>query len=216
MEAQGIEFSVSIVLIIITVIISWQAEKNPHFKSKWMFNPYVIESRNEYYRFLSSGFIHGGTMHLLFNMFTMYFFAGYVEKLIYNSIYPGYGGFIFVGIYLAAIVVSSIPAYFKYRGNPGYNALGASGGVSAIVFVFILCFPTMNLYLLFIPIPIPAFILGTVYLFYSYFMAKRGNDNIGHEAHLFGALFGLATTVAFVPNVIPEFFRQLAAWKGFF
>ena len=211
MEAQG----VSIVIIIITVLISLQAENNPAFKSKWIFNPYVIESRKEYYRFLSSGFIHGGSMHLIFNMFTLYFFAGYIETK-YNGIYLGYGKFIFLAIYLAAIVVSSLPAYFKYKGNPAYNALGASGGVSAIVFAFILCFPTVNLYLLFIPIPIPGFIMGAAYLFYSYYMAKRGNDNIGHEAHLFGALFGVATTIAFVPNVIPKFFEQLSNWGGFF
>lgn len=211
MEAQG----VSIVIIIITVLISLHAESNPMFKSKWIFNPYIIESRKEYYRFLSSGFIHGGSMHLIFNMFTLYFFAGYIE-IKYNLVYPGYGKFIFLAIYVAAIVVSSLPSYFKYKGNPGYNALGASGGVSAVVFAFILCFPTANLYLLFIPIPIPGFIMGAAYLFYSYYMAKRGNDNIGHEAHLFGALFGVATTIAFVPNAIPEFLRQLSEWGGFF
>jgi len=204
------------IIIAITVGISLYADKNRVFKSKWMFNPYVIETRREYYRFLSSGFIHGGGIHLLFNMLTLFFFARHVELLIYDQIYPGYGSFIFLGIYVLAIIVSSIPAYLKYKGNPGYNALGASGGVSAIVFIFILCFPTAKLGLLFIPVPLPAFVLGIGYLFYSYYMARKGNDNIGHEAHLFGALFGIATTIAFVPNVIPNFFRQLANWGGFF
>lgn len=205
----------TMIMIAVTVGISLYAEKNRLFKSKWIFNPYVIDSRREYYRFLSSGFIHGGGMHLFFNMFTMFFFARQVE-LIYDAFYPGYGSFIFLGIYLVGIVVSSIPAYFKYRGNAGYNALGASGGVSAIVFVSILCLPTQKLMFLLLPIPLPAFFLGFAYLIYSYYMARKGNDNIGHEAHLFGALFGIVTTIAFVPNVIPRFIEQLSRWEGFF
>ncbi len=205
------------IIIAVTVGISLYADRNKLFKSKWIFNPYVIESRREYYRFLSSGFIHGGGMHLFFNMLTLFFFARHVELIVYGLVFPGYGSFVFLAIYLVAIAISSIPAYFKYRGNPGYNALGASGGVSAIVFVYILCFPTQNLGIIFIPfLKIPGFVLGIGYLFYSYYMGKKGNDNIGHEAHLFGALFGIATTIAFVPNVIPNFFRQLANWQGFF
>lgn len=206
---------ITVILIAITVGISLHAEKNRLFKSKWIFNPYVIESRKEYYRFLSSGFIHGGGMHLFFNMFTLFFFARQVEH-IYGAVFPGFGGVIFILVYLASIIVSSVPSFFKYRGNPAYNALGASGGVSAIVFVSILCNPTQKLVFLLLPIPLPAFLLGGGYLLYSYYMARNSNDNIGHEAHLFGALFGIATTLAFVPNVIPHFIEALANWQGFF
>ncbi|EAY31077.1 rhomboid family intramembrane serine protease [Microscilla marina] len=206
----------SVIIIAITVGISLYADKNRLFKSKWIFNPYIIESRKEYYRFLSSGFIHGGSTHLLFNMLTLFFFARQVE-LIYGAVFPGYGSIMFVVIYLAGIIIASIPAYVKHRGNPAYNALGASGGVSTIVFVSILCLPTSNIGFLLLPfVSFPAFFLGIAYLLYSYYMAKNSNDNIGHEAHLFGALFGIATTIAFVPGVVPRFFEAIANWKGFF
>lgn len=210
----GVYFSM--LMIAITVGISLYADKHRAFKAKWIFNPYVIESRKEYYRFLSSGFIHSGGTHLLFNMLTLFFFARPVE-LVYGAVFPGYGSLVFIVIYLAGIIISSLPAYFKYKGNPAYNALGASGAVSAIVFVSILCFPTNKIGFILLPfISFPAFFLGIAYLIYSYYMSKNSNDNIGHEAHLFGALFGIATTIAFVPNVIPNFFNAITNWEGFF
>lgn len=216
MKPDGSGVYVSMLMIAITVGISLYAEKHRAFKAKWIFNPYIIESRKEYYRFLSSGFIHSGSTHLLFNMLTLFFFARQVE-LIYGVVFPGFGALMFLAIYAVGITVSSIPAYFKYKGNPAYNALGASGGVSTIVFVSIMCNPTGKIGFILLPfISFPAFFLGIAYIIYSYYMAKNSNDNIGHEAHLFGALFGVATTIAFIPNTIPRFINAITNWEGFF
>lgn len=200
--------SITLVLIIMNVAASFYAWSNTSIMQKWMMNPYNVDTHKEYWRFITSGFIHSDYTHLFFNMLTLYFFGGLVEK-IYSWKVGQYGSLLFVALYLLGIIISDIPTYLKHRNNPHYNSLGASGGVAAVLFSSILFIPLNPLYLMFIPIPIPGFIFGAVYMWYSYYQAQRGGDYINHDAHLYGALFGVAFSVAIYPQVLPEFFMQV-------
>ncbi len=205
--------SVTTIIIIITVIASLYAWNKPHILQRWIFNPYAVNTRQEYFRFITSGFIHQDYMHLFFNMFTLYFFGNQIEQ-IYAYLMGEIGLVIYVAMYLLAIIVSDISTYLKHRHDPGYNSLGASGGVSAVIFSFILFDPTSNLYL-FALIPIPGFILGALFLIYSFQRSKQTGDRINHDAHLYGALFGILFTIILEPNVIGSFFRQIVDFRLF-
>src|SRR5210317_362981 len=126
-----IQDPMTMTLIAITAITSYYAWKNPEVYSKWMFNPYATHHDKQYYRFLSSGFIHSNSMHLIFNMIALYFFGGSIER-IYISIFGQWGIVFYIITYLAGIVVANLKTYFKYKDSSYYNSLGASGGVAAI------------------------------------------------------------------------------------
>lgn len=200
--------SITLIIVAITCGLTFYAWNKPDLAFKWMFTPYRIKQNNEYYRFLTHGIIHSfqlpnGYFHLGFNMFALYTFGENVEWLL-KAFHGEAGIFIYVAIYVAALIVSSIPSYFKYKNDPGYNALGASGAVSAIVFFLIMFFPTSTVYVF--VFPMPGFIIGILYIGYSYYMANKNADKVGHEAHLFGALFGIVCAFLVYPNVLSEFF----------
>ena len=178
-----------------------------------MMNPYMISSRNQYYRFLTSGFIHKDHMHLLLNMFSFYFFGGAIEH-VFKILFGDIGGFYFIFLYLFAIVVSDLPTFLKHRNNPGYNSLGASGGVAAVIFAFIILLPLEKICIYF-ALCMPGFILGTLYLVFSYYQGRKGNDGINHDAHLYGALFGLFFCIILYPASVPNFIRQVMSWRLF-
>ena len=184
--------SYTIIIIAITAIISIAAFSNETLLNKLILWPKVMNNPAEYYRFLSSGFIHADWNHLLFNMFTLYSFGTSLELL-------GFGDK-FVILYLTGIAISSIPAYIKNRNNSYYRALGASGGVSAILFFSIYFSPWSRIGLLFIPVGIPCIIFAVLYLVYCIYMSKRGNDNIGHDAHLLGAVYGFLFALIVDPS----------------
>lgn len=204
---------ITYVLIAITVLFSMYAFNQPDIMRRFILNPYLVKSRGEYFRFLTSGFLHKDHVHLIFNMITLYFFGRIIE-MVFEAIFGSRGSIYFAALYLLAIIVSDIPSYFKYRHTPAYSSLGASGGVSAIVFAFILFLPLekINLYLF---IPIPGFILGGLYLIYSYYQGRRGADHINHDAHLYGALFGLIFCVILYPPSVQNFIDQLKNWRLF-
>ncbi|MBT30902.1 MAG: rhomboid family intramembrane serine protease [Thalassobius sp.] len=209
------EYSFNTIIIIITVIVSFYVDNKPELKYRFMLNPYRIVKDKEYFRFITSGFIHGGWMHLFFNMFTLYLFGNMLEG-IFNYQLGSNGSYYYVLFYLAAIVVADIPTFIKHKNNPGYNALGASGGTSAVVLSYIMFDPLVPLRPILLPIPIPGFIFAALYMAYSYYMAKNDKmDGIGHDAHFFGALFGVIVSVGIQPNVIGNFFTQLASWSIF-
>jgi membrane associated rhomboid family serine protease len=204
---------ITYILIGITVLISMYAFNQPELMRRFILNPYIVKSRGEYYRFVTSGFLHKDHMHLLFNMITLYFFGRIIES-VFQAIFGDSGAIYYIALYILAIIASDVPSYFKYRHTPGYSSLGASGGVAAIVFAFILFLPLekINLYLF---IPIPGFILGGLYLMYSYYQGKRAADNINHDAHLYGALFGLVFCVLMYPASVQNFIDQLKNWRLF-
>ncbi|TAF64709.1 MAG: rhomboid family intramembrane serine protease [Cytophagales bacterium] len=200
--------------ILLTVAFSFYAWNSPEIQAKCMMNPGSISKRREYYRFLTSGFIHADIMHLGVNMFTFYFFGRSVE-LIYKALFGNFfGGFLFVLLYLLGIILSDLPTFYKHRNSYAYNALGASGGVSAIVFASIL-FNPLNDVCLYGILCLPGFILGVLYLVYSASM-KDASDGVNHEAHFWGALFGIVFDILVYPNVIFIFIEGISSWRGFF
>ena len=204
--------SITILLIIVTVLVSYMSFKSPLMASKLVMNPVAVR-HGQFYRMLTSGFIHSNWAHLGFNMFTFYFFGSNVEQIF--KYYKGDLGIIyFVAFYLLAIVVSDLVTLFKQIHNPGYNSLGASGGVSAMVFCSILFFPTEKICIYGI-LCLPGFILGSIYLIYSYMKSDSFSDHINHDAHLYGALFGVAFSMLIDPSVFAHFLNQISNWTAF-
>jgi membrane associated rhomboid family serine protease len=190
-------FTITLSIIIITSIVSLTALNNPKIQEDLLFWPAEIDSRKQYYRFFSYGFIHADLIHLLFNMMALYSIGRYLEMYLftYPHIFGDKGRLFYLALYLTAIVVSPIPDYFKHRNTFAYRALGASGAVSAVVFAGILLKPDMGLYIMFIPFAIPGYIFGVLFLALSAFLARKGGGNIGHGAHLTGAFYGLIFTI---------------------
>ena len=167
--------------------------------------PPAVERRKQYDRLLGYGFVHADWMHLLFNMITLWSFGTAVERVFSELITPvGY-----VLFYLSAIVVSILPTYISHRRDPNYRSLGASGGVSAVLFAFILFDPWSKLIIFPIPVPIPAFVFAILYVAYSIWMDRRGSDNVNHSAHLWGAAYGLLFTALLVPGILGHFTQTL-------
>jgi membrane associated rhomboid family serine protease len=195
------------IFIGITVAISLYAWNNQDIMNKWIMNPYAVQKYNEYYRFLSSGFLHADYGHLFFNMLSLYFLGSLVEK--YFTYYFGEttGGILYSILYFVGIIVGNIPDYTKHKNDRYFNALGASGGVSSVVFSGILFAPTITFLIYFIPMP--AFVYAILYTAYSYYMSKRNMDNIGHSAHLYGAAFGLAFTLILKPDLFSSCIAEI-------
>jgi membrane associated rhomboid family serine protease len=206
-------FSFTLGIIGITVLTSYLAWQNEDRIYKTVFYPNRIKNNKEYYRFISSGFIHKDGWHLFFNMLALYFFAEKVEW-IFGIIYGSYGVFYLLALYLVGIIVADIPSYIKHRNNPHYNSLGASGGVAAVVFSSILFDPVTPICLYF-AICIPGFIMGALFLVYSFYQGQKTNDSINHDAHLFGAIFGIVFTLILRPNVLNNFISKLQTWTLF-
>lgn len=193
--------SVTIIIIVLTALISFLAFNNNELRYKLIFYPYKMEMDKEYYRFISSGFIHADMTHLLFNMITLFFFGSALESVL-NPLQ-------FSLLYLSSIVISQLVTYGRQRRNPNYMALGASGAVSAVLFSVILLDPWGTIYLFFIPIP--GIIFAVAYLFYSRYMSRQAeaNDNIAHDVHYYGAIYGVIFMIAVNPQVLSIFWQQL-------
>jgi membrane associated rhomboid family serine protease len=177
---------ITLLIIAITVFISITTMENHTLKNKMMFNAYMINHRKEWWRFFSSGLIHADWMHLGFNMFSFYMFGRAVEDS-FAYLFDGKGAFFYLILYVGGIAMSSLYSYEKNKQNIYYNALGASGAVSAVIFAYIIIAPTTKLMFLFLPVPIPAYLFGIIYLGIEYYLGKKGNTNIGHDA-IFGVL----------------------------
>jgi membrane associated rhomboid family serine protease len=205
--------SLTIIIIIVTVAASWYAWRDASLLDRLIMSPTRITNHNEYYRFLTSGFIHKDWNHLIFNMLTLYFFGEAIESTL-KSVFGASGNIYFLLFYLLGLIISDIPSYLKNRTNYGYAALGASGGVSSLLFGYILIAP-LNEICLYFAICIPGFIFGLLYVGYSYIQSKRGMDNIGHDAHLYGSLFGLVFMAILVPSAVPNFISQISSYSLF-
>jgi len=187
---------VTIIVIAVTCIISFYAFGNRAFFDRYKFSTYAILELRQIDRLLSSGFLHADFMHLFFNMFTLYFFS---RTVIYTM-----GNVQFVILYFLAILGGNLLTLWLYRRDLIYTAVGASGGVSGILFAAVALYPKMELIILPIPIPIPAWLFGLVYLAYSVYGMKKAIGNIGHAAHLGGAAIGFASAIILFPQIIQE------------
>lgn len=199
-------------IVVITSVISIAAFSNHRLMDQFIFNPFVTRVRKQWYRFLSCGLLHADFFHLLVNMYVLYSFGNMVEGY-YGAMFGNKGTLMFVLLYASSIAAANISTYKKYNGVPSYNALGASGGVSAIVFTAILFDPFQMVMLFPIPIHFPLVLFGIGYLAYSYYMSHRaGSDNINHEAHFYGSVHGIIFTLAFKPLVGKMFLEQVIRW----
>lgn len=196
------------IIIAITVLISVLAFQNRMLFEKLRFDPYGMNINKNWYRFFSYALLHADWGHLMINMFVFYSFGGIVF-----SFFQYFFGikviFYFILLYVGGVFVSVVPSFEKNKNNPYYTAVGASGAVSAILFSSILMYPTGKIIFLLLPVPIPAYLFGVLYLTYSWYMAKRGKDNIGHDAHFFGAVFGFVFTIILKPHLFIDFVNQL-------
>lgn len=189
------EFTITLVIVIATCAVSIGAFNSEKIKNDLIFYPPLI-NRGQIYRFITHGFIHADAMHLIFNMLALYSFGEVVELYFaFPAVFGTNGKIIYLLLYFSALIVSSIPDYIKHRSNYHYRSLGASGAVSAIIFSAILFNPNAGIGFAFIPgLSIPGYIFAILYLVISSVMAKRAQDNIGHTAHITGAIYGLVFT----------------------
>lgn len=192
--------SATIILVIITCVVSFLAFQNRQLQSRLMLYPVVMRNPREAYRLISAGFVHMDMMHLAFNMISFFFFGQFLEAAI--------GSERFVMLYLSAILVANLPSYYKQMSNPNYAALGASGGVAAIIFATIYLQPWEEIYLFFI-LRIPALLFAVVYLIYSYRMSKKPEQHIGHDAHFWGSVYGFVFMIFIDQTHGASFLQQL-------
>jgi membrane associated rhomboid family serine protease len=202
------ESILTFIIIIITVLTSLKAFNDPALRSNMMFNPYVIKTNKQYLRFITSGLIHADYMHLLFNMYMLYIFGKMLEPTFVSIFGPTLGGLFFVLLYGLGLIASHTLSYIKHHNYPGYNSLGASGAVSAVMFSFIFIYPISGQIW-----GLPSVVIGVLYLMYSQFMAEKNMDNIGHDAHFAGAIFGILFTIAIRPAFALEFIQKIITWS---
>lgn len=197
---------VTSLLIIGNVIASLIALSNPPFMNRNLFHVGPIFERREWHRMVTSGFLHGGILHLFVNMYVLFMFGGFVERVV--------GPVSYIIIYFAALLGGNAWALLENRTKPSYRALGASGATSGIVMSFILFRPFEPLMIFPIPFFVPAVVLGIVFVVGSAILAQRENKTIGHEAHLGGALAGILVTIAVQPAALSNFSNEVARALG--
>ncbi len=202
--------NINTIIIIIISVVSIVAFSRPLITSKYQFNAWQIFHRKEYWRMFTHALFHAGWMHLLINMIVLYSFGRAV--LYYFSVFfTGMTSLRYLLLFITAIPISSLYSLYKEKNNPGYNAIGASGAVSAVVFTSIF-FDPYNPILFFGILPIPGIVFGVLYLFYSKYMSGKNIDNIGHDAHFWGALYGFIFPLFYNPSLIMRFFHQLVSF----
>ena len=192
---SNLESPAAALLFAITLAVSLLAlYRMPGLIGRFVMRPYFVARGKQVETVITSGFVHGDLGHLLFNMVTFYFFAFTLERIL--------GTPAFLVLYFAALVLSSVCSIAKERNNPQYATLGASGAISAVLFAYILYEPFSTLVIFPIPVPIPAFVFAIAYIAYSFWASKNGRDNINHDAHLCGAVTGVAYVLITDPGVL--------------
>jgi membrane associated rhomboid family serine protease len=193
------ESGATVILVLICLVSLLGLFVAPQIVNRCLFRPYWLVRRGEYSTLISSGFVHADVGHLIFNAFTFYSFAFFLERAI--------GTTRFVLLYFAGLLLGNLGTYVKHRNNPNYSTLGASGAILAVLFASIVYFPSQRLFIIPIPVPIPAPLFALGYLAYSYYSARQSRGKINHDAHLGGALTGLG----FVAVTDPGAYRNLMA-----
>ncbi len=201
----------TIFIVALTSLISIMAFSRPELMLKLQFNPYQVHHRRQYYRLLTHALLHADWVHLFINMLVLFSFGTAVERYFGRLETMGmlrFPGLVYLLLYIGAVVASSLTTLKKHKDNHWYNSVGASGGVSAVIFTSIFFAPWQNL-LLYAIIPIPGIVFGGLYLAYSHYMSKKASDNINHDAHFIGAVFGLLFPLLIDISLIGTFFEQL-------
>lgn len=196
-------YTITLTLLAITVALSLFGFANKKVINDFIFYPPAIKNDNEWWRFITNGFIHADLGHLAFNMFSFYMFGDFVEKY-FIVLFNEKGKALYLAMYLTALIVCLIPTYIMQRNNKQYRSLGASGAVSAVVFAGVFLEPTIKIGLFIIPPIIPGFIFGPLYLLLTVYMSKRGGDNINHSAHFWGSVWGVGFLII-VCKIFPGF-----------
>ncbi|MBK6346432.1 MAG: rhomboid family intramembrane serine protease [Bacteroidales bacterium] len=204
---------ITLIIIAVTAITSILALNNRALSDKLLFSPYMISNHRQGYRFLTHALVHGDWMHLLVNMFVLFSFGQAVEAY-YSQLFMLKGAYFYTLLYVGGTALSSTPSFAKHKTDPYYRAVGASGAVSAVVFASILIEPLSPIRFAFFPVDIPAFIFGALYLAYSAYMARKGHDNIGHDAHFYGAVFGIVFTLILKPALFMGFINKIGIFLG--
>ena len=203
------ELSMTLVLVIITVLISLGGFNNQKIVDDLIFHPPAIIKRNQYYRFITHGFIHADLIHLAFNMLALYSFGTHLERVFNHHCFFGESGkLMYLLLYFTALIVASLPDLIKYRNNYLFSSLGASGAVCAVLFATVLLFPTLKVGLFFIP-GIPGWIFAIIYLAYCVWADKKDQTRINHSAHFWGSVYGLLFVILFVTA-----FGQIDIWDN--
>ena len=196
---------ITLLIILVTVGVSMACFNNRHLFAKLALSTYRVVQDREWYRLVTHGFVHADWMHLFVNMFTFYSFGSYLEQWFRVT---GFGTLAYLLLYFGGMIAASIHDLLRHGKDPYYVSIGASGAVSAVLFMAIFLNPWDKIYL-FAAVPIPGILFGVLYLFYCQYMAKRGGDNINHHAHFYGAVYGFLFPVLLEPTLLQEFFRQL-------
>lgn len=199
------QYPVTLLLIAANVVFSFIGFSNNSLLSKTIGWPYYEKREKQYYRMVTSGFLHADWMHLIFNMFTLYFFGRNIE-IIFNAAGLG-GNFAYLALYLLALIAADIPSYLKHNDDENYRSLGASGAVSAIVFASILFTPWGQIGIYGIPLSMTLY--AVLYVIYCVYMGKKNMDNVNHDAHLWGSVFGLAFTIILVAVLRVDLFPYI-------
>jgi membrane associated rhomboid family serine protease len=194
---------ISLILILVNCFVSWKGFKDHNFYERYEFSIEKVKIYKQYYRLITSGFLHVNWMHLIFNMLALYFFSSSVELY--------FGPLQFLLVYFSSMIGGDLLSLFIHRFDSGYSSVGASGAVNGIIFASIAVFPGMKMGLFFIPVAIPAWIFGLAYVAYSIYGIRSRRDNVGHESHLAGALIGMLLAVAMFPAALMENYLVIGA-----
>jgi len=214
------ELSITLIIIIVTTLVSISGFSSHKIIDDLIFYPPAVTQQKQWWRFITCGLIHADFGHLILNMYALYIFGLHVERA-FISIFGRYGNFVYLFMYVSALIVCLLPTYRKHKNNYYYRSLGASGAVSAVIFCFILLFPLQKLGLIFFPVMIPGFIFGTLYLIVSSILERRSADNINHSAHVWGALYGvlfliIASNFFSAYPVLQNFVQDVRGWLASF
>jgi membrane associated rhomboid family serine protease len=199
--------SVTLILIVINVAFSMAAFNNPALKARFMFNPYAVRHRNEWWRLFTGAFLHADYIHLAFNMLALYSFGKVLEEGVFSNLFEAKAPIYFLGLYFGGLLFADIYSFEKHKNDIWYNSIGASGAVSAVIFSFIMFFPFATIGVFFIPMP--AIVFAVLYTIYSIYAGRKGQDNINHGAHMGGAAFGIIYTFIVYHNTWARFVEQI-------
>ena len=193
---------ITYILIGLTVIVSLRAMQDRTMMDRLLFEPFQVEHRKEWYRFISHAFVHANGPHLFVNMFVLWMFGRKVEHQL--SAFTGMELTVFLLLYLSAAVVSAVPGFLRHRNNPEYRAVGASGAVAAVLFASIVIDPLDEFYLF-----VPGWVMGIGYLVYEYVQDKKAHGRIAHDAHFTGALFGVLFMALVEPRLLTTLVQRI-------